>query len=35
MALLVPLFFVYSGLNTRLMLIDTWDVVDHDRGPCF
>jgi len=24
MALLVPLFFVYSGLNTRLMLIDTW-----------
>jgi Kef-type K+ transport system membrane component KefB len=24
MALLVPLFFVYSGLNTRLMLIDSW-----------
>jgi Kef-type K+ transport system membrane component KefB len=24
MALLVPLFFVYSGLNTRVMLIDSW-----------
>jgi len=26
MALLVPLFFVYSGLNTRLMLIDSWSL---------
>jgi Kef-type K+ transport system membrane component KefB len=23
-ALLVPLFFVYSGLNTHLMMIDSW-----------
>jgi Kef-type K+ transport system membrane component KefB len=26
MALLVPLFFVFSGLNTRLMLIDSWSL---------